>query len=109
MMRSFRGADDIELLSNTLAQAESLLHSLKREAGSIGLYVDAEETEFMWFKQRGDISILNDRSLKLVDKFTFNIYIYICNYIYVCVCVCVCVIDKSIKSIFKNIFPILKL
>ena len=63
-------ADDIALLANTPAQAESLLHSLKQAAGGIGLYVNTDKTEFMCFNQRGEISILNGRSLKLVDKFT---------------------------------------
>ena len=62
--------DDIELLANTPAQAESLLHSLERVEGGIGLHVNADKTEFMFFNQSGDISTLN-RSLKLVDKFTY--------------------------------------
>ena len=58
------------LLANTPAQAEFLLYSLERaEAGSIGIHVNAVKTEFMCFNQRGDISTLNGRSLKLVDKF----------------------------------------
>ena len=58
-------------LANTPALAESLVHSLERAAGGIGLYVNADKTDFMWFNQRGDISTLNGRSLKLVDKFTY--------------------------------------
>ena len=38
-------ADNIALLANTPAQAESLLHSLKRAAGGIGLYVTTNKTE----------------------------------------------------------------
>ena len=64
-------ADDIALLANTLAQAETLLHSLERAAAGIGLYVNADKTEYMYFNQRGDISTLNASSLKLVDKFTY--------------------------------------
>ena len=63
-------ADDIALLTNTPTQAESLLHSLVREAGGIGLHVNADKTEYMCFNQTGDISPLNGGSLKLVDKFT---------------------------------------
>ena len=63
-------ADDIALLANTPAQVQSLLHSLERVAGDIGLHVNADKTEFMCFNLRGDISTLNGRSLKLVDKFT---------------------------------------
>ena len=40
-------ADDIALLANTLAQAESLLHSLERAAGGIGLRVNAGKTELI--------------------------------------------------------------
>ena len=63
--------DNIALLANTPAQTESLLHSLKRAAGSISLHVNADKTEFMSLGQRSDISTLNGISLKLVDKFTY--------------------------------------
>ena len=48
-------ADGIALLANTPAQAETLLHSLERAAGGIGLHVSAHKTEYMCFNQRGDI------------------------------------------------------
>ena len=64
-------ADDIALLANTPAQAETLLHSLERAAASIGLHVNAHKTEYMCFNQRSDISTLNGSFLKLVDKFTY--------------------------------------
>ena len=64
-------ADDIALLANTPAQAETLLHSLEQAAAGIGLHVNVHKTECMCFNQRGDISKLNDSSLKLVDKFTY--------------------------------------
>ena len=64
-------ADDIALLANTPAQAESLLLSLERAAAGIGLHVNADKTEYMCFDQKGDISTLNDNSLKLVNKFTY--------------------------------------
>ena len=51
-------ADDIALLANTPAQAESQLHSLERAASGIGLHVNADKTEYMYFNQRDDISIL---------------------------------------------------
>ena len=51
--------DDIELLANTTTQAETLLHSLEQAAAGIGLYVNADKTEYMCFNQRGDISTLN--------------------------------------------------
>ena len=64
-------ADDISILANAHAQAETLLHSLKRAAAGIGLYVNTHKTEYMCFNQTGDISTLGGSSLKLVDKFTY--------------------------------------
>ena len=64
-------ADDIALLANTPTQAETLLDSLERAAAGIDLHVNADKTEYMCFNQRGDISILNGSSLKLVDKFIY--------------------------------------
>ena len=63
--------DDIALLANAPAQAETLLHSLERAAADVGLNVNAYKAEYMWFIQTGDISTLNGSSLKLVDKFTY--------------------------------------
>ena len=64
-------ADDIAILANTPAQAETLLLSLKRADAGIGLHVNAHKTEYMCFNQTGDISTLAGSSLKLVDKFTY--------------------------------------
>ena len=64
-------ADDIALLANTHAQAESLQHSLEWAAAGIGLHVNADKTEYMRFSQRGDISTLDGSFLKLVEKFTY--------------------------------------
>ena len=66
-------ADDIALLANIPAQAETLLHSLERTAAGVGLHVNAHKTEYMCFNKRGDISTLNGSSLKLVDKFTYQV------------------------------------
>ena len=63
-------ADDIGLLANTPAQAETLLHCVDREAVGIGLHVNADKMEHMCFNQRSNISPLNSSFLKLVDKFT---------------------------------------
>ena len=49
-----------------------MLHSLQRAAGSIGLHVNADKTEYMCFNQRGDISRLKGVPQKLVDKFTYR-------------------------------------
>ena len=62
-------ADDIVFLANTPAQVEFLLNSLERAADGTGLHVNADKTGYMCFNQRGDVSTLNGRSLKLVDKF----------------------------------------
>ena len=64
-------ADDIAILVNTPAQAETLLHSLEQAAADIGLHVNSHETEYMCFNQAGHISTLDGSSLKLVDKFTY--------------------------------------
>ena len=63
-------ADDIAILANALAQAETLQHSLERAAAGIGLHVNAHKTEYKCFNQTDNISTLNGSSLKLVDKFT---------------------------------------
>ena len=63
-------ADDIALLANTPAKAETLLHSLEWAAAGIGLHVNTDKTEYMCFHQRDNISTLNSSSLKLVFKFT---------------------------------------
>ncbi len=59
--------DDIAILANAPAQAETLQHSLERVAAGIGLHVNAHKTEYMCFNQMGDISTLNGSSLKLVN------------------------------------------
>ena len=66
-------ADYIALLANTPAKAESLLHSLEKAAGGIGLHVNTDKTEYMGFNknQKRDISTLKSSSLKLVNKFTY--------------------------------------
>ena len=40
--------DDIALLTNTPAQAESLLNSLEQAARDIGLYMNSDKTVFIW-------------------------------------------------------------
>ena len=64
-------ANDIALLANAPAQAETLLHCLEWAAAGIGLHINAHKTEYMCFNQTGNISRLNSSSLKLVDKFTY--------------------------------------
>ena len=64
-------SDDIALLANATAQAETLLHSLEPGAAGISLHINVHKIEYMCFNQTGDISTLNGSSLKLVDKFTY--------------------------------------
>ena len=65
-------ADDLVLLANTPAQAESHLHSLEQAATGLGLYVNTNKTEQTCFKQKkGTISTPSDEPLKLVDQFTY--------------------------------------
>ena len=64
-------ADDIAILANAPAQAKTLLHSLERAVGGIGLHINAHKTGYMYLNQTGDISTLSGSSLKLVDKFTY--------------------------------------
>ena len=62
---TMRNADytaDLMLLTNTPAQAESLLLSLEQAAGGIGLYMNTNKTEFICFKWE---------DLRLVDKLTY--------------------------------------
>ena len=64
-------ADDLAILANSSAQAETQLHSMEQAAAVIGLHVNAHKTEYMCFNQTGDLSTLGGSSLKLVDKFTY--------------------------------------
>ena len=64
--------DDIALLANAPAQAETLIRCLEQAAAGIGPHVDTHKTEYMCFNQISDISTLNASSLKLLDKFTYR-------------------------------------
>ena len=61
--------DDLALLTNTPTLAEFLLCSLEQEV--IGLYVNANKTKFKCFKQKGAISTLSDKPLKLINQFKY--------------------------------------
>ena len=41
-------ANELALLANPPTQTDTLLDSLKQTAGNIDLYVNSDETEFMW-------------------------------------------------------------
>ena len=60
-------ADDLALLVNIPAQAESLLYSQKQAARGIGIYVNANKTEYMCFNQ--EVAIF---TLRYVDKYTYH-------------------------------------
>ena len=62
---------DLALFTNTAVQVECLLHNLELAARGIGLYIDLDKTELMYFKQDGVIFTLNDMPQKLVDYFTY--------------------------------------
>ena len=59
-------------LANTPTQAGTQLHSLERAADGVGLHVNADKTEYLYFNQRGDISTPKCGPMKLVDKFTYQ-------------------------------------
>ena len=63
-------ADDIAILANALAQAETqhLPELLERATADICLHVNADKTEYMCLNQTGDMSTLGVSSLKLVDN-----------------------------------------
>ena len=67
-------ANDLVLLANTPAQAESLLHSLEQAGGGIGLHMNANKAEFICFKQKRAIATESGKHVKLVDQF-----IYLCS------------------------------
>ena len=52
-------ADDSTLLVNTPTLAEFQQHSLEQAAGSVGLNVNLNKTEYICFKWEGAISIIN--------------------------------------------------
>ena len=64
-------AGDLVLLTNTVGQAKSLLHSLEHAARGIGLSVNSDKMEFVCFKQDGAISTINGKCLKIVDQFAY--------------------------------------
>ena len=53
-----RNADfaDLALLSNIPAQPECLLYSLEQASRGIGLYVNTNKTDFIYFTKEGVIS-----------------------------------------------------
>ena len=64
-------ADDLALFTNAPAKAESILQSIKQAVRSIDLYLNTYKTEYIHLKQKGTISNLSGKPLKLVDQFTY--------------------------------------
>ena len=64
-------ADDLALMADTIADAQSLLHSLEIAAGDVGLYVNAGKTEFISYNQDGSINTLAGKDLKSVKSFVY--------------------------------------
>ena len=64
-------ADYLTFLPNIPAQIESLQHKREPAAGSNGLYINPNETEFMRIKQKGAASTLSVKPLKYVNQFTY--------------------------------------
>ena len=62
-------ANDLILLAT--AKAWSKLNNLEWAAENIGLNGIQNKTEFIYFKRKGAISVLNGKSLKLVFLFTY--------------------------------------
>ena len=51
-------ANDLMLLANISAQAESLIHNLEQATRGIGLYVKSDKTEIICFNQNDAMSSL---------------------------------------------------
>ena len=65
-------ADDIALLSDTLAQAEKLLHRTQMAASQIGLHINEAKTEFMSFNIATPTLKTNQgKTLKYVNDFQY--------------------------------------
>ena len=64
-------ADDLALTSNTILEANELLHSLESAAREIGLHINAKKTEFMCYNQTGTIISLDGKPIKQVVDFTY--------------------------------------
>ena len=63
-------ANNLVLLANTPALAESLMYRLVQAAGSIRFYVNQNKTKFMCFKHEA-IFTLSSKPLKSLDQFTY--------------------------------------
>ena len=60
-------ADYLALMADTIADAQTLLHSLEIASGDIGLYVNAKKTEYMSYNQIGTMHTLSGDDMKSVS------------------------------------------
>ena len=64
-------ADDLAALSDTMVDAEMLLHKIEKSAKEIGLHINESKTEYMSYLTEGDLYSLNVTKLKKVDHFKY--------------------------------------
>ena len=60
-------ADDLALMADAIADAQTLLHSLETASGDIGLYVSAKKTEYMSYNQIDKMHTLSGDDIKSVS------------------------------------------
>ena len=64
-------ADDLALFADSVTEAQSLLHKLEKAAREIGLNVNSDKTEYMAFKQTGEITSLSGKKINRVEEFIY--------------------------------------
>ena len=64
-------ADNMALMADTIADAQTLLYSLETASGDIGLYVNAKKTECMSYNQIGTMHTLSSDGIKSVSFFFY--------------------------------------
>ena len=66
-------ADDLTVLADVLKDATFLLHSIERTAKEIGLYLNANKTEFICFNQDASqgMESLNGEKIKQMEDFKY--------------------------------------
>ena len=66
-------ADDLAVLADTLKDATTLLHNIEKVAKQIGLYLNADKTEFIFENQDASVGMksLADKNIKQVLDFKY--------------------------------------
>jgi exonuclease III len=64
-------ADDLALLSDTISDANRLLHLIETAASEIGLHINAGKTEYISYNQQGVILSKNNKTIKSVNEFVY--------------------------------------